>query len=124
MKFEDNLPIYYQIEQQLYYDIVLGKLQPGEKMPSVRQLALDFTVNINTAQHVLPNMQDKGIIYSKRGLGSFVTDDVNLILVLKDEIISKMFSDFLSKTKKIGLSNQDTIDKLQTFVLKEGPKNE
>lgn len=35
MKFEDNLPIYYQIEQQLYYDIVLGKLQPGEKMPSV-----------------------------------------------------------------------------------------
>lgn len=50
MKFEDNLPIYYQIEQQLYYDIVLGKLQPGEKMPSVRQLALDFTVNINTAQ--------------------------------------------------------------------------
>lgn len=44
MKFEDNLPIYYQIEQQLYYDIVLGKLQPGEKMPSVRQLALDFTV--------------------------------------------------------------------------------
>lgn len=87
MKFEDNLPIYYQIEQQLYYDIVLGKLQPGEKMPSVRQLALDFTVNINTAQHVLSNMQDKGIIYSKRGLGSFVTDDVNLILVLKDEII-------------------------------------
>lgn len=124
MKFEDNLPIYYQIEQQLYYDIVLGKLQPGEKMPSVRKLALDFTVNINTAQHVLSNMQDKGIIYSKRGLGSFVTDDVNLILVLKDEIISKMFSDFLSKTKKIGLSNQDTIDKLQTFVLKEGPKNE
>lgn len=124
MKFEDNLPIYYQIEQQLYYDIVLGKLQPGEKMPSVRQLALDFTVNINTAQHVLSNMQDKEIIYSKRGLGSFVTDDVNLILVLKDEIISKMFSDFLSKTKKIGLSNQDTIDKLQTFVLKEGPKNE
>lgn len=124
MKFEDNLPIYYQIEQQLYYDIVLGKLQPGEKMPSVRQLALDFTVNINTAQHVLSNMQDKVIIYSKRGLGSFVTDDVNLILVLKDEIISKMFSDFLSKTKKIGLSNQDTIDKLQTFVLKEGPKNE
>lgn len=124
MKFEDNLPIYYQIEQQLYYDIVLGKLQPGEKMPSVRQLALDFTVNINTAQHVLSNMQDNGIIYSKRGLGSFVTDDVNLILVLKDEIISKMFSDFLSKTKKIGLSNQDTIDKLQTFVLKEGPKNE
>lgn len=124
MKFEDNLPIYYQIEQQLYYDIVLGKLQPGEKMPSVRQLALDFTVNINTAQHVLSNMQDKGIIYSERGLGSFVTDDVNLILVLKDEIISKMFSDFLSKTKKIGLSNQDTIDKLQTFVLKEGPKNE
>lgn len=124
MKFEDNLPIYYQIEQQLYYDIVLGKLQPGEKMPSVRQLALDFTVNINTAQHVLSNMQDKGIIYPKRGLGSFVTDDVNLILVLKDEIISKMFSDFLSKTKKIGLSNQDTIDKLQTFVLKEGPKNE
>lgn len=93
-------------------------------MPSVRQLALDFAVNINTAQHVLSNMQDKGIIYSKRGLGSFVTDDVNLILVLKDEIISKMFSDFLSKTKKIGLSNQDTIDKLQTFVLKEGPKNE
>lgn len=72
MKFEDNLPIYYQIEQQLYYDIVLGKLQPGEKMQSVRQLALDFTVNINTAQHVLSNMQDKGIIYSKRGLGSFV----------------------------------------------------
>ena len=68
MKFEDNLPIYYQIEQQLYYDIVLGKIQPGEKMPSVRQLALDFAVNINTAQHVLSNMQDKGIIYSKRGL--------------------------------------------------------
>ena len=53
MEFKDNIPIYLQIEQYLYREIAMGKLKAGEKIPSVRKLALELTVNVNTVQRAL-----------------------------------------------------------------------
>ena len=73
MKFKDNLPIYLQIEDYIYLQIAQGKLQAGEKLPSVRALALELTVNANTVQRALREMTAKGYIFTKRGEGNFVT---------------------------------------------------
>ena len=70
MEFKDNIPIYLQIEQYLYRQIALGKMKAGEKIPSVRKLALELTVNVNTVQRALQQMNDQGILYTKRGEGN------------------------------------------------------
>lgn len=71
MEFKDNIPIYLQIEQYLYRQIAMGELKAGEKIPSVRKLALQLTVNINTVQRALQQMNDRGILYTKRGERKF-----------------------------------------------------
>lgn len=60
MEFKDNIPIYLQIEQYLYRQIALGKMKAGEKIPSVRKLALELTVNVNTVQRALQEMNTQG----------------------------------------------------------------
>ena len=62
MEFKDNIPIYLQIEQYLYRQIALGKMKAGEKIPSVRKLALELTVNVNTVQRALQEMNTQGIL--------------------------------------------------------------
>ncbi|MCZ3394263.1 GntR family transcriptional regulator, partial [Enterococcus faecium] len=53
MKFDDKIPIYYQIKQYIYKEIIINHLTPGSKVPAVRQLALDLAVNVNTVQRSL-----------------------------------------------------------------------
>ena len=53
MKFDDKIPIYYQIKNYIYRQIIIGELAPGDKLPAVRQLAVDLTVNVNTVQRAL-----------------------------------------------------------------------
>ena len=85
MKFKDNLPIYLQIEDYINLQIAQGKLQAGEKLPSVRALALELTVNANTVQRALREMTAKGYIFTKRGEGNFVTTDEGRLQEMKSK---------------------------------------
>lgn len=87
MKFDDKIPIYYQIKNYIYGRIITGKLVPGEKIPAVRQLAVDLTVNVNTVQRALSELISEGILESKRGLGNFVTEDQAAINQVRHKMI-------------------------------------
>ncbi len=108
MQFQDNIPIYVQIEKYLYRQIALGKIKPGEKVPSVRQLAVDLTVNVNTVQRALNQMNTEGILEVRRGLGSFVTTDT--------ELIKDTMSEFLESTAQLGLTPEKTLEELKKFI--------
>lgn len=112
MEFKDNIPIYLQIKQYLYRQIVTGKLKSGEKIPSVRELAVQLTVNVNTVQRALQQMNVEGILYTKRGEGNFVTEDTNLLDKTKQDLINEELDKFVQSMHALGVSN----DQISTFL--------
>ncbi len=75
MEFGDNNAIYLQIADHFCENILLQKWNPGERIPSVREMAVNIEVNPNTVLRTFNYLQEKGIIYNKRGIGYFVSDD-------------------------------------------------
>ncbi len=75
MEFSDSNAIYMQIAEQLCDNILLKKWNPGDRIPSVREMAVSIEVNPNTVMRTFNYLQDKGIIFNKRGIGYFVSDD-------------------------------------------------
>lgn len=123
VEFKDNVPIYLQIEQYLYRKIAMGQLKAGEKIPSVRSLALELTVNVNTVQRALQQMNAQGILKTKRGEGNFVTEDVELLQSTRQSLINNELDEFVQNMEKLGVKDQDLVDTLNNY-LKEGEKNE
>jgi len=89
MKFDDKIPIYYQIKQYIYREIITEHFQPGQKLPPVRQLAVTLTVNANTIQRALSELIDEKILISKRGKGNFVTTNVQILIALKKNVVQE-----------------------------------
>jgi GntR family transcriptional regulator len=69
----DRTPIYAQLDRALRAAIATGRLQPGEQLPTVRQLAVDLEVNANTVARVYAELERAGILETRRGVGSFVS---------------------------------------------------
>jgi GntR family transcriptional regulator len=69
----DATPIYAQLERALRASIATGRLRPGDQLPTVRQLAVDLTVNANTVARVYAELERAGVIETRRGVGSFVS---------------------------------------------------
>lgn len=123
MKFVENYPIYKQIEEYLKLQIVTKNVLPGEKLPSVRQLAVSLTVNVHTIQRALSSMTDEGILETKRGLGNFVTKDIVVIENLKKELIQNEMDHIYQKLTSLGLSDEAILKELTQFMAKKGDEN-
>ncbi|KRL90608.1 transcriptional regulator [Lactobacillus kalixensis DSM 16043] len=124
MEFKDNIPIYLQIEQYLYRQIALGQLKAGEKIPSVRNLALELTVNVNTVQRALQQMNDQGILYTKRGEGNFVTEDTELLNQTKQSLIDNELEEFVQNMDKLGVKEESLVSTLQNYLKQRDEKDE
>ncbi|OUP78309.1 GntR family transcriptional regulator [Erysipelatoclostridium sp. An173] len=101
-EFDPNLPIYLQVMEEIKKDIFVGKYHCGDKIASVRELALVYSVNPNTIQKALSELERTGIIYSKRAQGRYVSEDSNLIDDLKKEVSDQKIRTFLNKMMEIG----------------------
>jgi GntR family transcriptional regulator len=115
MEFRESQAIYLQIADLFCENILLKKWNADEKIPSVREIAVEVEVNPNTAMRTYTYLQDKGIIYNKRGIGFFVSDDgYNKSLELKKE---KFFNQelplFFKTIDLLGISLDD-IGKIYT----------
>ena len=75
MEFKDKQAIYLQIADHFYENILLKRWKPEDRIPSVREMAISIEVNPNTVMRTFSYLQDKGIIYNKRGIGYFVTEN-------------------------------------------------
>lgn len=124
MKFKDNVPIYLQIEQYLYRQIALGELKAGQKIPSVRQLALKLTVNVNTVQRALMQMNEQRILRTKRGEGNFVTKDVNLLKQTKERLIDDQLAAFVQNMTRLGIKRKELSQILTDYLKQSEHKNE
>ena len=113
-------PIFIQIIEKIQMDIVSGLYRPGDKLPSVRELAQEASVNPNTMQKALSELERTGLVYSQRTSGRFITEDITMIEKLKSELAKEMVTQFLENMQKLGFQREDTISLLTEITEQEG----
>lgn len=111
--FDNNIPIYIQLLEYIKIYIISGVFKCGEKLPSVRDFAINFKVNPNTMQKALTELEELGLIYTERTNGKFVTKDEELLQKLKDEYALTLAKSYFEGMKRIGFSKADTIKYLE-----------
>ena len=111
--FDNNIPIYIQLVEQMKKYIVSGALSAGERLPSVRELAAQSRANPNTVQRALSELEELGLIYTERTNGKFVTKDAARIEAFRQEYAAGIVSRFFGDMESIGLDAAQAIDFLQ-----------
>ena len=111
--FDNERPIYVQLVEKLRIEIISGKLKVGERLPSVRELALTTRVNPNTMQKALVELENEGLIYTERTNGKFVTKNEKLIEKAKKELAKEKVNNYLKDMNNIGISYEEAIQYLQ-----------
>ena len=111
--FDNERPIYIQLVEMIRIDIISGKYQKGQKLPSVRELALMMKVNPNTMQKALVELEDEKLIYTERTNGKYVTEDEILIEKIKKQLAQEKVNNYLNSMKNIGISYELALKYLQ-----------
>lgn len=110
MEFDNNIPIYIQVINDIKKDIVSGVLDLGEKLPSGRDLALQYKINPNTANRIYKELEAEELCFTKRGLGTFVTEDQEKIKVIREEMADSFLAVFIEGIKNLGFSKEDVVN--------------
>lgn len=110
MEFNNNIPIYLQVINRIKLDIITGRLNSGDKMPSTRDLAKELGINPNTASRVYKEMESLGLCFKKRGLGTFITEDKQIVETIKNEMAEQLIKNFVNGMKKLGFSYDDMVN--------------
>lgn len=112
-------PVFIQIIEKLKLDIITGVYKPGDKLPSVRDLAGEAAVNPNTMQRAFSELERDGLVYTMRTSGRFITEDITMIQGLKEQMAVNAIAEFLSNMERLGFNKEDAISLLNETV-KEG----
>jgi len=120
MEFKENQAIYLQIANHFFDNILQKKWNAGEKVPSIRELAVQFEVNPNTTMRTFSYLQDKGIIFNKRGLGYYVTEDgyQRVVEIKAEHFINEELPAVFRNMKLLGLN----LDDIKRFYEKSNKK--
>lgn len=116
---DSGRPIYAQIIERVQLDIVTGRYQPGEKLPSVRDLAAQAAVNPNTMQKALSELEQSGLLYTQRTNGRFITEDKELIQRIKSDLAAMQVREFLTKMQQLGLDDSEILQLIHTIMKEE-----
>ncbi|CBK75839.1 Predicted transcriptional regulators [Butyrivibrio fibrisolvens 16/4] len=110
MQYDSKTPIYIQVINSIKLDIINERIKPGEKLPSSRDLAVQYTINPNTAARVYQELEREGVCYTKRGMGTFVTDDEETIIQCRQEMAQGCLNDFLRQIYELGITKEEAIE--------------
>ncbi len=111
--FDNDRPIYIQLVEQLQIYIISGKIKSGEKLPSVRELALKTKVNPNTMQKALVELEDLKLIYTERTNGKYVTKDQRLLDKFKDKYAKEKTKKYIDEMKELGFIKNEIVEFLK-----------
>ena len=113
---DNERPIYLQLMDRIQQDIVAGTYKPGDKIPSVRDLALEAAVNPNTMQKALSELERSGLVYSQRTSGRFITEDTEMLKKLKRRLAEEHIQVFFQKMRNLGFSDEETLNMIQETI--------
>lgn len=104
---DNDRPIYLQLMERIQQDIIAGLYSPGDKLPSVRDLALDASVNPNTMQKALSELERSGLVYSQRTSGRFITEDEAMLTKMKQDLAAEHIHQFFEKMSLLGFRKNE-----------------
>lgn len=115
-ELKSDRPIYSQLMEYIKISIVSGKYKPGAKMPSVRELASEASVNPNTMQKALTELERSGLLFSVRTSGRFITEDSKMIEEMKSNLAKEEIQAFLKKMEEIGFTKEEAIETIKEIA--------
>ena len=114
--FDENSPIYIQIAKHIKMKIISQEIKSGDQLPTVRELAEEAGVNPNTMQRAFSELEQEGMVFSKRTSGRFVTEDEKLIKQKRHELATEELQSFVQNMHHIGFDTSDIIAVLESYV--------
>ena len=109
------MPLYHQLERSIRFAIATGRLGIGDKLPTVRQLAVDLRINANTVAKVYTDLERHGVVETRRGVGTFVTARPNEAASRRDrdKRLRELSDHFVAEIHRHGFSLDDAIEHLE-----------
>jgi len=108
--FKTNQPIYAQIVGRLCRQLVRRELQAGDKLPSVRDMAVQSGVNPNTIQRVYAELERQEIAETRRGLGTFITESKSRLRQMREELKNEQIVNFIADMKDMGFGPDEIVE--------------
>jgi len=116
---KSDRPIYSQLVEYIELRIVSGVYPAGSKLPSVRDLASEASVNPNTMQRALSQLESDGLLFSQRTSGRFVTEDVEKIMQVKNALAMNLIHEFIERMSDLGYDEKQTIAFIKSIAEEE-----
>ncbi len=114
-----GLPIYLQIAQQIKTAVAMGRLQPEDPLPSVRQLAVELAVNPNTVARAYLDLEIEGVIYKRQGAGTFVSSQVvEMSKAERRRLLNELLEMALVEGVNLGLQEGELRDAFERLLEK------
>lgn len=121
LDYKDRRPIYEQVVSKLEDLILQGVLAQDEQLPSVRQLAMDLSINPNTIQRAYAELERRGCTYSVKGKGSFVAGNQQLIRERQEDLFSQL-AQLIVTARLLGVSQEEFLQRAAQYYTQEGGK--
>lgn len=103
-------PVYAQLIEQIQQKIICGEYPLGSRLPSVRDMAAEAAVNPNTMQKALAELERTGLLYSQRTSGRFITEDKELMMMMRESIAKEQIKQFVNQMQRLGFSLEEICD--------------
>ena len=113
---DSDRPIYTQIVEKLQMQIVSGFYKPGEKLPSVRELACAACVNPNTMQKAFTELERSELVLTQRTSGRFVTEDIDMIKQVQTTLAEEQIKIFMDKMRELGFNREEIVTLLELLI--------
>ncbi len=117
-EFNTSKPIYLQIADRINRQIVSKELKAGQKLQSVRDMALSYNVNPNTIQRTYSEMEREGILETRRGQGTFITENEDRLILLRGNLKEEQIQTFVQGMQEMGYSSNEITSGLHDFLNK------
>jgi len=114
--FNDQQPIYQQIIQRICAQVLRGELKPGDKLPSVVEAAMYYKVNHNTIFRVYSELVRQEIAVTRRGEGTFVTEDQQVLDAMHSSMRETLLENFFTAMGRLGYSNAEILAAILSYV--------
>lgn len=111
MEFSASIPIYLQVVEEIKRLIMSGELKPGDKLWSARDMALRYQINPNTAARVYKELENIELCFTKRGLGTYITEAPEIVEQLRKERAEQLIKDFMKEFRALSY-DKETLHKL------------
>ena len=117
-EFNPAKPIYYQLAERVCKLIVRKELNAGDKLPSVREFAVQYGVNPNTVQRTYRELEGMNIVETRRGQGTFVTENGTILEQLRESLKQEHIAGFVQDMKEMGFKNDEILNGLTDYLNK------